>query len=160
MRQRREAERRAAEEDARADDEIYIPSAVRLLGNRGLDVLQRLFYERITAEAEGMRLGSVMLDPFVAILDDAGATLAARDDGALHAQDPVVSVIASSEDDWDRYETLHWRACEEWLATNPDDPDAAELGKRHLRSKHTYLRHGREYLGWAIFIGWKPDGPS
>ena len=73
---------------------------------------------------------------------------------------PVVSVIASSEDDWDRYETLHWRACEEWLATNPDDPYAAELGKRHLRSKHTYLRHGREYLGWAIFIGWKPDGPS
>ncbi|HEX5708998.1 MAG TPA: AMP-binding protein [Pyrinomonadaceae bacterium] len=45
--QRREAERRAAEEEQRADDEIYIPSAVRLLGNRGLDVLQRLFYERM-----------------------------------------------------------------------------------------------------------------
>ncbi len=73
---------------------------------------------------------------------------------------PVVCVIASSEDDWDRYETLHWRACEEWLAANPDDPDAVEVGTRHVRSKHTYLRHGREYLGWAIFIGWKPDGPS
>ena len=36
---------------------------------------------------------------------------------------PVVSVIASSEDEWDRYETLHWRAVEEWLAANPDDPD-------------------------------------
>ncbi|HYN86069.1 MAG TPA: AMP-binding protein [Pyrinomonadaceae bacterium] len=45
--QRREAERRAAEEEQRADDEIYIPSAVRLLGNRGLDVLQRVFYERM-----------------------------------------------------------------------------------------------------------------
>ena len=72
---------------------------------------------------------------------------------------PVVSVIASSEDDWDRYETLHWRACEEWLATNPNDPDAAELRTRHERSKHAYLRHGREYLGWAIFIGRKSDGP-
>ncbi len=73
---------------------------------------------------------------------------------------PVVSVIASSEDDWDRYETLHWRACEEWLATNPTDPYAAELRARHERSKRTFLRHGREYLGWAIFIGWKPHGPS
>ena len=33
---------------------------------------------------------------------------------------PVVSVIAASEDDWDRYETLHWRAVEEWVAANPE----------------------------------------
>ena len=50
----------------------------------------------------------------------------------------------SSEDDWDRYETLHWRAVEEWLAANPDDPDAAEIRARHERYKRTYLRHGRE----------------
>lgn len=74
---------------------------------------------------------------------------------------PVVSVIASSEDDWDRYETLHWRACEEWLATNPDDPDASDIRTRHERYKRIYLRYGREHLGWAIFVGWKPpDGPS
>ena len=35
---------------------------------------------------------------------------------------PVVSVIASSEDDWDRYETLHWRAVEEWLRRIPPIP--------------------------------------
>jgi len=69
---------------------------------------------------------------------------------------PVVSVIASSEDDWDRYETLHWRACEEWLAANPDNPDVPLVRSRHERSKRTYLRHGRECLGWAIFVGWKP----
>jgi SAM-dependent methyltransferase len=68
----------------------------------------------------------------------------------------VVSVIASSEDDWDRYETLHWRAVEEWLAENADDPDAGDIRSRHERYKETYLRHGREYLGWAIFVGWKP----
>ena len=68
---------------------------------------------------------------------------------------PVVSVIASSEDDWDRYETLHWRACEEWLAENLDDPDAAAVRAMHERSKRTYLRHGRELMGWAIFVGWK-----
>jgi SAM-dependent methyltransferase len=72
---------------------------------------------------------------------------------------PVVSVIASSEDDWDRYETLHWRAVAEWLAANPRDPDADDIRGRNEHWKRIYLRHGREYLGWAIFVGWKPDGP-
>ena len=68
----------------------------------------------------------------------------------------VVSVIASSEDDWDRYETLHWQAVEGWLADNPDDPDAPEIRARHERHKGTYLRHGRELVGWAILVGRKP----
>ena len=68
---------------------------------------------------------------------------------------PVVSVIASSEDDWDRYETLHWHAIEPWLAANPDDPEAPELRVRHERDKRAYLRYGRDYLGWAIVVGWK-----
>ena len=67
----------------------------------------------------------------------------------------VVAVIASSEDDWDRYETLHWQAVERWLAENPDDPDAPGIAARAEREKRTYLRHGRDYLGWAIFVGWK-----
>jgi SAM-dependent methyltransferase len=68
---------------------------------------------------------------------------------------PVVSVIASSDDDWDRYETLHWQSVERWLAENVDDPDAAEIRTRHERYKRTYLRYGRDYLGWAVFVGWK-----
>jgi len=67
----------------------------------------------------------------------------------------VVAVIASSEDDWDRYETLHWRTVEQWLTANPDDPDRSEISARHERSKRNYLRHQRDYLGWAIFVGWK-----
>jgi len=68
---------------------------------------------------------------------------------------PVVSAIASSDDDWDRYETLHWQTVERWLAENPDDTDALEIRQRHERHKRTYLRQGRDYLGWAIFVGWK-----
>jgi cyclopropane fatty-acyl-phospholipid synthase-like methyltransferase len=68
---------------------------------------------------------------------------------------PVVSVIASSEDDWDRYETLHWQAVESWFAANPSDPDAPDIQSRHERAKRIYLRHGRDVLGWAIFVGWK-----
>jgi hypothetical protein len=69
---------------------------------------------------------------------------------------PVVSVIASSEDDWDRYETLHWHTVERWLEANPEDPDARDIRSRHERYKRTYLRYGRDYLGWAILVGRKP----
>jgi ubiquinone/menaquinone biosynthesis C-methylase UbiE len=67
----------------------------------------------------------------------------------------VVSVIASSEDDWDRYETLHWNAVERWLEEHADDAAAPSIRARHEHAKETYLRYGREYLGWAIFAGWK-----
>jgi len=69
----------------------------------------------------------------------------------------VVTVIDASRDDWDRYETLHWRAVEEWLAESPGDPDADEVRASCERWKRTYLRYGRELLGWAIFVAWKPS---
>jgi SAM-dependent methyltransferase len=72
----------------------------------------------------------------------------------------VTALVASSDDDWDRYETRHWNAVETWLAENHHDPDAADIRDRHARAKRTYLRHGREHLGWAIFAGWKPRGAS
>jgi SAM-dependent methyltransferase len=68
---------------------------------------------------------------------------------------PVVSVIASSDDDWDRYETLHWQAVETWLEANPEDADAPEIRTRHERHKSDYLRYRRDHLGWAIFVGRK-----
>jgi SAM-dependent methyltransferase len=79
-------------------------------------------------------------------------TVAIFESGGLRA----VAVIVSSEDDWDRYETLHWRAVEEWLAEHPEDPDTADIRARHERYKRTYLRYGRELVGWAIFVGWNP----
>jgi SAM-dependent methyltransferase len=65
-------------------------------------------------------------------------------------------IIAASDDDWDRYESLHWRALEEWLAANPRDPDASEIRERHERARSDYLSFERELLGWAIFIARKP----
>ena len=72
----------------------------------------------------------------------------------------VVTLIDTSPDDWDRYETLHWRAVEEWLGESPSDPDAPEVRVMHERSKRTYLRHGRDVLGWAIFACRKRDDAS
>jgi SAM-dependent methyltransferase len=68
----------------------------------------------------------------------------------------VVSMIAGSEDDWDRYETLHWLALEEWLAENPDDPQAEEFRERGRRQRERYLRWTRSLLGWAIFVARTP----
>jgi SAM-dependent methyltransferase len=68
----------------------------------------------------------------------------------------LTAMIASSEDDWDRYESLHWRALEEWLAENPRDPDAPEIRDRFERARDDYLRFQRELLGWAIFVARKP----
>jgi SAM-dependent methyltransferase len=64
----------------------------------------------------------------------------------------VVSMIASSEDEWDRYESLHWLTLEEWLAANPDDPQAEEFRARGRRYRDRYLRWTRDLMGWAIFV--------
>ena len=65
-------------------------------------------------------------------------------------------MVASSLDDWDRYESLHWRALEEWLAASPADPDAAGIRERHERARADYLAFERRLLGWAMFVGLKP----
>jgi SAM-dependent methyltransferase len=66
-----------------------------------------------------------------------------------------VGIIAASEDDWDRYESLHWRATEEWLAEHPDHPDAKDIRTQHNRYRSDYFRFKRALLGWAIFVGRK-----
>ena len=64
----------------------------------------------------------------------------------------TVGLIASSEDDWDRYESLRWAALTEWLAENPGHPDAEEFRVRGQRKRERYLSWRRDLLGWAIFV--------
>ena len=65
----------------------------------------------------------------------------------------VISLIASSEDDWDRYESLRWLALDEWLAANPDHPQAEEFRARGDAGRTRYLAWERALMGWAIFVG-------
>jgi SAM-dependent methyltransferase len=67
----------------------------------------------------------------------------------------VVTLIDASLDDWDRYESLHWLAAEEWLAKHADEPDAEEVQILTQRFRNRYLRWQRELLGWAIIVGRK-----
>lgn len=67
----------------------------------------------------------------------------------------TTGIIAASEEDWDHYESLHWRAVEEWLAENPDHRDAEDVRTGHNRFRSDYVRFKRALLGWAIFVGRK-----
>ena len=53
--------------------------------------------QRISVEIEGMRLGTSMFDPYVAILDSMRFELAAADDSPLVKQDAVASAIAPKD---------------------------------------------------------------
>lgn len=64
----------------------------------------------------------------------------------------VVSFIASSLDDWDRYESLHWLALDEWLRANPDHPQADEFRAKGASRRARYFAWERAVLGWAIFV--------
>jgi SAM-dependent methyltransferase len=64
----------------------------------------------------------------------------------------VISVISSSEDDWDRYESLHWETLDDWLAANPEHPQADEFRERGAAQRARYLGWERAAMGWAIFV--------
>jgi SAM-dependent methyltransferase len=68
----------------------------------------------------------------------------------------TTGVIGSTPNDFDHYESLHWRAVEEWLDEQPDHPDAAEIRARHEERRSRYFAVDRAALGWAIFVGRKP----
>jgi SAM-dependent methyltransferase len=67
----------------------------------------------------------------------------------------TIGLICASQDDWDRYESLHWRAVEEWLSEHEGNPEAAELRRENEEHKQRYLTVGRDLLGWAMLVGRK-----
>jgi precorrin-6B methylase 2 len=67
----------------------------------------------------------------------------------------LITLIASSQDDWDRYVSLQWSTLERWLRQNPADPDAQEFRAAGREERDLYLRWHRDLLGWAIFVGCK-----
>ena len=64
----------------------------------------------------------------------------------------VVSLVASSQEDWDRYETLKWQTLDEWLAANPGHPQADEFRERGAAERARYLGWERDAMNWAIFV--------
>ena len=57
----------------------------------------------------------------------------------------LTGMVAASEDDWDRYKSLQWRAAVEI--------GGVEVMEQHLGRREYYLSARRAELGWAIFTG-------
>lgn len=92
--------------------------------------------------------------PIPGELDDMGyVSLAETVQRLEDARLTPVGLIAASRDDWDRYESLHWRAVEEWLDEHPEDPEASDIRSENDGHRRSYLETTRELLGWAIFVG-------
>jgi SAM-dependent methyltransferase len=64
----------------------------------------------------------------------------------------LTGMIASSDDDWDHYESQHWRAMEEWLNEQPSTQDLNSIRERHEARRREYIGSNRSRLGWAIFV--------
>lgn len=64
---------------------------------------------------------------------------------------PLLALV-SSGDEWDRYETLQWRAAARYADAHREDPDVTELLARVEKSRREYLNWGRETLGWALYV--------
>ena len=63
-----------------------------------------------------------------------------------------IYTLVSNQDDWDNYETLQWWSVNDYITTNPDDPDNSELSNKTKKAKIEYLLHGRDTIGWAIYV--------
>jgi SAM-dependent methyltransferase len=61
-------------------------------------------------------------------------------------------IVRSNTDDWDRYETGNWYGLQKWLEENPRHPDRRQVIGWLRKNQEEYLRWGREYLGWGIYL--------
>ena len=75
--------------------------------------------------------------------------------GKQHGLD-LVHTIVSSKDDWDTYESLQWYATDKYARTHPEDQDVTKVLERVEKDRATYLRWGRDTIGWSIYVFRRP----
>jgi ubiquinone/menaquinone biosynthesis C-methylase UbiE len=64
---------------------------------------------------------------------------------------PLWSYVAS-EDDWDEYEWLYSMSIENYCHEHPDDPDYDAMLERIRTWRKTYLKWGRDTLGFGLYL--------
>ena len=82
-------------------------------------------------------------------------TIAGEDLGLF----PLYTLV-SNQDDWDRYETLKWYAAYNYAEKDPDDNDLKEILDRIAHERTSYLRWGRDTVGWSLYLFRKPSMPT
>lgn len=97
-------------------------------------------------------------EPAPAYLESFGGV---RDECQSHAEN-VASGVAQgliplyasvcNDDEWDRYEWLHLRNIELYAREQPTDPDVPALLERVRAWRDSYLRWGRDTLGFGLYL--------
>jgi SAM-dependent methyltransferase len=64
---------------------------------------------------------------------------------------PLWSYVAN-DDDWDDYEWLYSMSVENYCLENPDDPDCDAMLQRIRTWRRTYLKWGRDTLGFGLYL--------
>lgn len=64
--------------------------------------------------------------------------------------------MCSDHEDWDLYESPHWRSAAEYVDANPDDPDNPEILEHSRKYREIYLKWGRDTMNWCIYLYRKP----
>ena len=64
----------------------------------------------------------------------------------------LVEMILADHSGWDRYEAPQWLAVDNFLRNHPEDPDAHTLSEWISDNRRAYLKYGRRYLGWGVFV--------
>jgi SAM-dependent methyltransferase len=68
----------------------------------------------------------------------------------------LLRTATSSDDEWDEYEGEYCNAMMQYLAANPDDPDAREFSERMQSWHKAYLKWGRTTLGFGYYLLSRP----
>lgn len=79
---------------------------------------------------------------------DLGGTLDRIEDAGFE----LVEMVLASLDDWDRYRASQWMAVADWLAANPDDPEADAMREHRDSDRRRYMAEERRSLGWGVFV--------
>jgi SAM-dependent methyltransferase len=69
----------------------------------------------------------------------------------------LVEMVLADQDSWDRYVAGQWWTIDEWLRANPGHPEAGAMRTFLEDARSSYLRFGRQYLGWGVFVGRATD---
>lgn len=64
----------------------------------------------------------------------------------------LVEMILADTNNWDRYLAMQWMAASRWLDEHPRDVDAPALREWIANEKRIYLKYGRRYFGWGVFV--------
>lgn len=64
----------------------------------------------------------------------------------------LVEMVLADPYGWDRYKAKQWLTLSDWLRAHPDDPDAAAIRRWYEQERQAYLRYGRRFFGWGVFV--------